>query len=703
MNIVAPKSFTACPHDCPSTCALDVDMLEDGKVGRVRGAPDNTYTDGVICAKVARYAERLYHPDRLMKPLIRKGEKGSGEWSEIGFDDALDMIAEKFIQSEQAHGSESIWPYYYAGTMGLVQRDSIVRLTHTKKYSTEFTTICINPAWTGFGMGTGAIMGPDPREMAESDCVVIWGTNPVSTQINVMTHAIKARKNRGAKIVVVDIYDNPTMKQADVKIILRPGTDGALACAVMHILYRDGLADRDYLEKYADDPKGLEAHLKDKTPQWASAITGLSVAEIEDFAKLMGNTKRTFLRLGYGFARQRNGAVNMHAALSIATVLGAWQYKGGGAFHNNAKIFELDSSFNKGNDFADPSIREMDQSQIGRVLTGDKTALLDGPQVHAMLVQNTNPLNVAPEQKLVREGFMRDDLFVAVHEQFMTDTAKLADIVLPATMFLEHDDIYKGGGHQHILLGPKVTEPPTHENGPRENLAVINGLAERLGLGEEPSFNMSAREHIDKMLSDSNLGSFDTLSEKKWLDVQVDFDTAHYIDGFAHEDGKFRFKPDWRGTILSTRPVDQLGLLGPVDKLPEFPDHVEMLEAVDAEHPFKLATSPARAFLNSTFAETKSSIKQEKSRPELQIHPDDAKDQGISNGDVVTIGNARGEITLHARLVEGAKQGVLIHEGLWPNSSFINGEGINTLVGADSIAPFGGVAFHDVKVWLHNS
>lgn len=705
MNIIAKTGHSACPHDCPSTCALDVEIKDDGTIGRLRGSADNSYTDGVICAKVARYAERMYHPDRLLKPLIRKGDKGAGDWQEVQFDDALDLIAEKFIQAEQAHGSETIWPYFYAGTMGQVQYNSIKRLTHAKRYSSMFGTICITPAWTGFAMGTGAVRGSDPREMAVSDCVIIWGTNPVSTQINVMTHAIKARKTRGAKIVVVDIYDSPSMKQADHKIILKPGTDGALACAVMHVLFRDGLADWDYMNQYADDPKGLEAHLKDKTPAWASEITGLSVTEIEEFAKLIGNTKRTFLRLGYGFTRQKNGAINMHAALSIATVLGLWKHEGAGAFHNNAEIFSLNTSYVQGAHLADPNIRIMDQSKLGRVLTGDEDALQGGSSVTAMLIQNTNPMNVCPEQRLVRQGFMRNDLFAAVHEQFMTDTAKLADVVLPATMFLEHDDIYKGGGNQHVTLGAKQVEPPIHPlGGPRENLYVIDGLAKRLGLGDLPEFNMTARQHLDRMLNDSGYGDFDSFEENKWIDEQPDFKTSNYLNGFAHDDGKFRFKPKWNATKTIVTPPEKLGqssgFQGDMNMFPEFPDYVISPEVADEKHPFRLATSPARAFLNSTFAETKSSIKQERHRPELQIHPDNAAEYGIGEGDLVDMGNEHGEITLHARLFDGLRGGVVIHEGLWPNSAFIKGEGINTLTNADSIAPFGGAAFHDNKVWV---
>ncbi|MBV8753996.1 MAG: molybdopterin-dependent oxidoreductase, partial [Hyphomicrobiales bacterium] len=246
--------YSACPHDCPSTCALEVELLDERTIGRVRGARDNAYTDGVICAKVARYAERIHHPDRLVEPLVRKGPKGSGEFASASWDAALDLVAEKLLAAESRYGAQTVWPYYYAGTMGLVMRDGINRLRHAKKYSGFFSTICVNPAWTGYIAGTGRLAGPDPREMAKSDLVVIWGTNAVNTQVNVMTHAVRARKERGAKIVAIDIYMNGTMEQADLPVLLRPGTDAAVACAVMHCLFRDGNADREYLECYTDAP-----------------------------------------------------------------------------------------------------------------------------------------------------------------------------------------------------------------------------------------------------------------------------------------------------------------------------------------------------------------------------------------------------------------------------------------------------------------
>jgi len=689
-QLVRPKiAATVCPHDCPSTCALEVEVFDAHTIGRVRGAEDNAYTAGVICAKVARYAERAHHPDRLKHPLRRTGAKGK-DFAPIGWDDALDVVAEAFLRAEAKDGSEAVWPYYYAGTMGYVMRDGIHRLRHAKKYSGFFSTICVNPAWTGFIAGTGKLAGTDPREMAKSDLVVIWGTNAVNTQVNVMTHATRARKERGAKIVVIDIYMNSTMRQADLPVLIRPGTDGALACAVMHCLFRDGKADWDYLNRYTDAPRELAEHLLARSPEWASKITGCSVETIEAFARLVGERKRAYFRLGYGFSRSRNGAVNMHAASCIAPVIGAWQYEGGGSFHNNGAIFHLDNSLIEGTDMRDPSIRMLDQSCIGAILTGDKEALCGGPPVTAMIIQNTNPVSVAPEQDAVKRGFAREDLFVCVHEQFMTDTAKFADIVLPATMFVEHDDFYTAGGSQYILLGPKIIEPPGEC---RSNHDVICALAKRLG-AEHPGFAMTPRELIDATLKKSNRGTLAELEKNRWIDCQPDFTTAHYLDGFAYPDGKFRFKPDWPAV-----PFRRTHRTVPSRAFPALPDHWDVIEEADAEHPFRLATSPARGFLNSSFTETPTSISRER-RPEVMIHPEDAAAAGVAVGDMVALGNRRGTVKLHVNLFDGVRRGVVIVESLWPNSAFIDGRGINTLTGADPIAPFGGAAFHDNKVWL---
>lgn len=711
-SLPSHTGYSACPHDCPSTCALEID-ISGGRIGRVRGSRDNSYTAGVICAKVARYSERAHHPGRLTHPLRRIGAKGEGRFAPIGWDEALDEIAHRLTVAARMHGPETVWPYYYAGTMGLVMRDGINRLTHSMGYSRFFSTICVNPAWSGFMAGTGRLAGPDPREIAKADLVVIWGTNPVATQVNVMTHAIRARKERGAKIAVVDVYRSPTMEQADIPVLIRPGTDAALACAIMHVLFRDNLADRAYLADFADDPAGLEAHLQDRTPEWAAAITGLPVAEIEAFAHAIGRTPKTFIRAGYGFTRSRNGAVAMHAVTCIPTVTGAWQHEGGGAFHTNSAIYRWNKTLIEGLDLLTPGPngvtsqasevntqaslsseprprpgRQLDQSRIGAILAGDAEALAGGPPVTAMFIQNTNPVSVAPDQAQVRAGFAREDLFVAVHEQFMTETAAMADIVLPATMFTEHDDLYQAGGNQYVILGPKLVEPPADC---RSNHDVVCALAARLG-AEHRGFAMSPREIIDWTLQATGRGTLGELEEKRFLDVQPDFAAAHYLTGFHWPDGKFRLKPDWAKV-----PYAAPAKMGPYTQMPEWPDHWAVIEEANEEYPFRLVTSPARTFLNSTFTETPSSVAREK-RPELMIHPEDAAALGLATGDLARVASARGEVLLHVQIFDGLRRGVVVAESIWPNRAHEGGQGINSLTGADPVAPVGGAAFHDNRV-----
>jgi len=676
---------SACPHDCPSTCALEVERLDPQHIGRVHGAAGNGYTDGVICAKVARYAERVHHPDRLTTPLIRVGDKGGGReaFRPIAWDDALDAVAEALTRAEARHGAEAVWPYFYAGTMGLVQRDGIERLRHVKRYSRQHSTICNTLADAGWLAGHGVKRGVDPREMAESDLIVIWGGNPVSTQVNVMTHVAKARKGRDAKLVVVDPYRTGTAQQADVHLMLRPGTDGALACAVMHVLFRDGHADRAYLATHADAPDELEAHLRSRTPAWAAAITGLDETEIEAFAGLYGTTKRSFLRLGYGFTRSRNGAANLHAASCLPVVTGAWQHRGGGALYSNAGLYGIDATLIQGLDAVDPSVRKLDQSRIGPILTGDAADLGDGPPVTALFIQNTNPMVVCPELSKVHAGFARDDLFVCVHEQFLTETAAMADIVLPATTFLEHDDLYVAGGHTHLFAVRKVIEPLGES---RSNHQVLCGLAARLG-ARHPGFEMSAWEIIDRTLSASCLPGADAVYEARWLDRARDFETMHFVDGFGHADGRFHFRPDW-SAVGSEHAV-----------MPVLPDHMAAIDEADAERPFRLVAAPARQFLNTSFTETPGSRRRQ-GRPTALVHPDDLKAIGVDADQTVRLGNRRGSVVVHATPFDGLQRGVVVVESIWPNRDFVEGIGINVLVGADAAAPRGGAAFHDTAVWI---
>ncbi len=677
---------SACPHDCPSTCALEVERLDAKTIGRVRGAKDNNYTMGVVCSKVARYAERVHHPDRLTKPLRRVGEKGVGReaFEEISWDEAFDIVAGELKMRADKFGSETIFPYFYAGTMGLVQRDGIERFRHVMKYSRQLSTICSSLSDSGWIAGAGAKYGADSREIAESEVIVVWGGNPVSTQVNVMNHIARARKQNGAKLVVIDPYRTPTAEIADMHLMVRPGTDAALACAAMHVLIRDGLADADYMAKYADIPvEELWDHVEPRTPEWAEGISGVPAAEIEAFAALFGSTKKAFVRLGYGFSRSRNGAVSMHAASCLPAVTGAWQVRGGGALYANGGIYGIDMKLIMGLDVRDKSTRILDMSRLGPILTGDPQDIGDGPPVTAIFIQNTNPMNVCPELAKVKAGFERDDLFVCVHEQFMTETAAMADIVLPATTFLEHDDMYVAGGHTHLQVTKAVIEPLGEC---RSNHQVLCGLAERLG-ADHPGFKMTEWEMMDATLKASGLPGADEIHAKHWYDCAKGSAAHRFEDGFGHPDGRFRFKPDWKAIGEDYR------------ALPEIVDYVAITDNADEAHPFRMVTAPARTFLNSSFTETPGSQKRE-GRPEAMIHPDDCTALGLEDGGKVRIGNANGSVVVHVKTFDGLQPGVIVVESIFPNHAFEEGIGINLLVSADAGPPKGGAVFHDTAVWL---
>jgi anaerobic selenocysteine-containing dehydrogenase len=680
-------AYSVCPHDCPSACALEVEHI-DGRIGRIRGAKGQGYTDGVVCAKVARYAERQYHPDRLSVPLRRTGAKGVGRaaFAPISWDAALDLVVEGLTRAAQRHGSEAVWPHYYSGTMGLVQRDGLQRLRHAMRYSRQHSTICAALTGSGWLAGVGVRRGVDGREIAKSDLIVVWGGNPVSTQVNVMNHISKARKDRGAKLVVIDPYRTATAEIADLHLAPLPGTDGALACAVMHVLFKEGYADRAYLARYTDDPTGLETHLQSRDPAWAAAITGLSESEIIDFARLYGRTKRAYIRVGYGFSRSRNGAAQIFAVSCLPAVTGAWQYEGSGALQANHGLVPLDTRLIEGADLIDFSTRVLDQSRIGPILCGDKRDLGDGPPVDALLIQNTNPMVVSPESGLVRQGFGRDDLFVCVHEQFMTETAAMADIVLPATTFLEHDDIYTAGAHTFIQMHRAVV-PPHAEC--RSNHQVQCALAERLG-AKHRGFTMTAFEIIEETLRASRLPGPESFVEGTWLDCALPFETAHFLDGFAHLDKKFHFRAKWASIGRDHA------------ALPEFPDHVAVIDDGDPERPFRLVPAPSRSFLNTSFNNTPSGIARE-GRPTAMVHPAVLAGLGTADGERVRIGNEKGSVVVHARAFDGLQQRVVIVEGVWPNHAFEEGIGINLLTSAEPGLPHGGAVFHDTSVWLRKA
>lgn len=667
---------SVCPHDCPSACALRVERHADGTIGRVHGAP-MPYTEGVICAKVARYAERVHHPDRVLTPLRRSGAKGSGLFTPIGWDEALDTIAERFADATRRHGAETVWPYFYAGTMGLVQRGATNRLRRALGYSGQGATICTGIASAGWNAGIGAKMGVDPREIPDSDLVVVWGANPVATQVQLMGLIAKGRKERGTRLVVIDPYRTPTADKADMHLMLRPGTDGALACAVMHVMFRDGWADRDYMARHTADADRLETHVADRPPRWAATITGLSETEIEDFAALYGRTKASYLRVGYGLSRSRNGAVNVHAVSCLPAITGAWAHRGGGACQSLGGAFTLNRDVLDALDMPAGKVRSLDMCEIGNVLTGDPTALRNGPPVTAMLVQSSNPATVAPETETVWRGLAREDLFLAVHEQVMTTTAKFADIVLPATTFLEHADLYTSYGQTFLQVAKPVIAPVGEA---RSNHWVVAQLARRLG-GSHASFDMDEWTLIDTCLKASGLPDADSVHGQGWLDCSPSFEDSHFLTGFGNG-GRFRFAPQWGDR-----------------RLPELPDHWAVTEDADKDHPFRLITPPSRHFLNTSFNETPTSRRQA-GRPTALIHHQDCQTLGLTAGGRVRLGNRRGSVVVQVQPTDGIRPGVVAVEGIWANETFAEGIGINRLVGSDPALPAGGAAFHDTAVWL---
>ena len=473
------------------------------------------------------------------------------------------------------------------------------------------------------------------------------------------------------------------MAAADIGLVLRPGTDGALACAMMQIILSEGSADDGYLAEYTDFDDDVRDHLAGKTPEWAASVTGLTTDEIVAFARLYGQTQRSYIKFGVGFTRSRNGATSMHAASALPAITGAWQHRGGGAFWGSFDIWDLDTTLVNADDKIGNVTRMLDQSRIGAILNGQEDALAGGPPIAAMLIQNSNTALVAADSAAVRRGLSREDLFVCVHEQFMTATARYADILLPASMFLEVDDIYKGWGHTALTIGPRVLERYAEC---RSNLEVVNALAKRLG-SDHPSLDMSSEALVDATLDASDLGDLSSIKEQGWVDCAPSFENAHFLSGFHHADGRFHFKPDWAA-------------IGPHHAgMPSIVDHWDVVDTVGPDRPLRLVTPPPRTYLNSSFTETPGSQKREQ-RPTAVIHPADAQSYGISDGDMVRLGNRQGDVAMHAKISDTAKQGVVIAEGVWPDDRFDGGIGVNLLIDASPVPPAGGSAFHDTAIWL---
>ncbi|MBF0445275.1 MAG: molybdopterin-dependent oxidoreductase, partial [Magnetococcales bacterium] len=632
------------------------------------------FTQGVICGKVAHYAD-IQNGKRITKPLLRVGAKGSGEYREISWDSAMERVVDGIQSAIKKHGTESILPYCSGGTMGVIQKQAVERLSNRAGFSQLHETICYSIGFSGWQAGVGLAIGPNPTEISESDLVVLWGINAVTTHITLMHHVKKARK-KGAKLIVVDPYRNKTAKIADQHIAPLPGTDGALACAMMHVLLKEDFADWDYLQKMTDFDGDLLAHLEEKTPEWAAPITGLSVDEIVNFARNYGEAQAPFIRVGIGMSRQNNGAVNIHAVSCLPAITGAWQKRGGGALFATGDVFHVNKEPVLQNGWRKTPGRKIDTSLLGQALIDPSLE----PAIAVLMIFNANPAGSCPQLNKVHKGLRREDLFTVVHEQVMTDTARYADIILPATTFLEHEDIYRSYG-QTTLQYAKQLLPPKGEA--RCNHDLVNDLAIRLGYSDEP-FNCTSSEMVTRVVSASKYPPIQQWTNEQWLECASSWEESHFINGFPKKDGKFHFYPRW-----------------PDPDMPPVPDHwgVNRRDNIieNSRYPLDFMLPPANEVLNTTFCSS-DKIKKQRGGPQLLLNPVDAKSRNINNGDKIQVFNDLARLTLTAKVTTAVRPGLSLCEINYSGDEFAEGVSLNALSHDNRVAPNGGPAFHDNRV-----
>jgi anaerobic selenocysteine-containing dehydrogenase len=645
----------ACPHDCPDTCAL-VTTVQDGRAVKVQGNPAHPLTDGVLCAKVAKYAERTHHPDRLLQPLKRVGPKGSGQFAPIGWDEALTTIAER-LGAIAARDPQAIVPYSYAGTMGLVQGEGMAaRFFHRLGASLLDRTICASAGAEALTQTLGGKLGMRVQHFAEAQLIVIWGSNAIGSNLHFWRIAQEA-KRRGARLVCIDPRKSETADKCHEHLALRPGTDAALALALMHQLITHDWLDHDYIARHTLGWDALRERALQWPPERAAEVCGLPVQQIVDLARAYGTTQPAAIRLNYGMQRVRGGGNAVRAVACLPALVGAWRHRAGGLLMSSSGEFPIQrAALHRPDLLGERRPRTINMSTIGQALLADTSADF-GPQIEALVVYNSNPVAVAPQSGEVVRGFTREDLFTVVLEHFMTDTADYADIVLPATTQLEHWDIHSSYGHTDVLLNRPAIAPVGDS---RSNTAIFRALAAHMGF-TEPCFN------------DDDL----TLCRTAFGD-RVDFDTL-LTQGFAHldvpdapfADGGFP-TPSGRCEFFSQRLADQ-GQDG-------LPDHVPNYELAgsDSRYPLAMISPPARNFLNSTFVNVQS-LRDIEGEPLLEIHPDDASVRGIADQTLVRVFNDRGSYHCAAHVSRRARPGVVNGLGIWWRKLGVRGTNVNEL------------------------
>jgi len=612
----------ACPHDCPDTCAMLV-TVENGKAIEIRGDPAHPPTAGKLCTKVARYLDRTYSPDRVLHPMRRVGRKGEGRFVRIGWDEALDEIAARFKAiAASSDGPEAIVPYSYCGTMGLVQSSSMDRrFFHRLGASLLDRTICATAGQAGWNSVIGASVGMDGEQFENSRLIIIWGSNPITSNLHLWTRVQEA-KRRGARLVAIDPYRSATAEKCHEHIALLPGTDAALAYGVMHVLIADNLLDRDYIDRYTLGFDALAARAADWGPQRVAATCGIETEQVIRLAHDYGTIKPAAIRLNYGMQRVHGGANAVRAVACLPALVGAWRDPAGGALLSSSGTYPIDAHALERPDLIRGTPRTINMSTIGDALVDARD-----PPIRAIYVYNSNPLAVAPQSAKVVRGFGREDLFCVVHEIFQTDTADYADILLPATTQLEHTDIHSSYGHLYALANnPAIA--PLGEALP--NAEVFRRLAARMDF-DEPCFSDSDEEiaRLAFRLSDGRAQGLDweTLQRDGWQRLNVPIVYAPFERGtFPTPSGKCEFYSN----KLERRGDDPL----PAVVLPR--ESAATNAALAARYPLAFISPPARNFLNSSFANLPAFIAEEKT-PRLEIHPDDAHARGVSTGDVVRV------------------------------------------------------------------
>ena len=647
----------ACPHDCPDTCALRVSVA-GGRVIKVQGDPDHPTTHGALCTKVSRYPERTYHAERVLHPLKRVGPKGQGVFERVSWDEALDEIASR-LRAIAARDAEAIVPYSYAGTMGLLQGESMDRrFFHRLGASLLDRTICSSAGGTALAMSYGAKVGMHVEHYAESKLILIWGSNSIASNLHFWKLAQQAKRD-GARLVCIDPRRSETAEKCHDHLAIRPGTDAALALALMHELIAHDWLDHDYIARHTLGWDPLRERALQWPPERAAEICGIPVEQIRQLARDYGTTKPAAIRLNYGMQRVRGGGNAVRAVACLPALTGAWRHRAGGVLLSSSGQFPAQRAVLQRPDLMPQAAsgrvpRTINMTTIGDDLLREASPAF-GPKVEAVVVYNSNPVAVAPDSGKVVRGFAREDLFTVVLEHFKTDTADYADYILPATTQLEHWDVHLSYGHTDVVLNRPAIKPLGEA---RSNAQIFRDLAARMGFAE-PCF-----ADTDEALCRQAFGDavdYALLESQGFATVAIP--DALFAEGnFPSPSGKCEF--------YSARLAAQ-GLDGLPDHLPNYE-----LQGTDARYPLAMISPPARNFLNSTFVNV-TSLRNIEGRPILEIHPDDAEARGIANDAVVRVFNDRGSYQCHATVSRRARPGVVNGLGIWWRKLGLDGTNVN--------------------------